>query len=119
MARKAKKELQHKISEADRYRRAALAGLILSAPLIILGILLSLDALLILGYAIFITCTAITSFFTAMRWQYAKTLRSLMKEAQKTTSVNECPRCGTRITKHSGYCRRCGKKINVRARTLK
>lgn len=112
---KKKKELQEKISEANRFRRIAIAGLIVGVAFIFLGIVL-FAALFIIGYTIFIICTGTVSFLTVLKWLYSKALKTEMEEKTKPPPTNLCSRCGTRVRKNTKYCPKCGKKIQTKKR---
>ena len=111
-----KKELQEKISETNRRRKMVLAGLIVGIALIILGQLLSFTAFYITGFAVFTICTGATSFFTILKQQYAKALKTEMEEKAKPPPVNVCPRCGAKVRRNVKYCPKCGKKIKAKKR---
>jgi hypothetical protein len=111
-----RKELQEKILKTHRRRKMVLAGLIIGIALTILGQLLSFTAFYITGFTIFIICTGATSFFTILKQQYAKALKTEMEEEAKPPSVNMCPRCGTKVRKNLKYCPKCGKKIKTKKR---
>jgi len=110
---KKKKELQEKISEADRFKRIALLGLIIGIVLIVLGLLM-FEPLFILGFTIFMICTSITSFLATLKWQYARALKMETKKKEKPPPINVCPRCGTKVEKSLKYCSKCGKKIQAK-----
>lgn len=93
-----------------------LVCLIIGITLIIIGQLLSFTALYITGFAVFTICTGATSFFTILKQQYAKALKTEMEEEAKPPPVNVCPRCGTKVRKNVKYCPKCGKKIKAKKR---
>lgn len=113
---KKKKELQEKISEAVRYRKMAIIGLIIGIVSSVVGMVLSHPPLFIVGYTVFIICTGITSFLTVQKWQYAKALKKGVEEEKKPLPSNLCPRCGAEVGKDEKYCPKCGKKIQVKRR---
>jgi len=110
---KKKKELQEKISEADHFKRIALLGLIVGIVLIVLGLFM-FEPLFILGLAIFMICTGITSFLATLKWQYARVLKMEANEKEKPPPINVCPRCGIKVEKSLKYCSKCGKKIQAK-----
>jgi len=111
---KKRKELQEKILETNRRRNIVITGLIVGIALAILGQLVPFPALSIIGFTIFTICTGATSFFTVLKWQYAKTMKTEMEKEAKPPPVDVCPRCGTRVRKNKEYCPKCGKKIKTK-----
>ena len=116
LMRKNRKELQEKISEANRRRKIVIVGLIVGLVFIILGQLAQFPIFLIIGLTIFPICTGITSFLTILKWLYAKALKKEMEEKAKPPPVTVCPRCGTKVRKNTKYCPRCGKKTQTKKR---
>jgi len=111
--RKKKKELQEKISEANRIRRIALLGLIMGIVLIVLGMLV-FEPLFVIGFTIFIICTGIISFLTTLKWQNTRALKKGTDEKEKPPPISVCPRCGAKVGKNLKYCPKCGKKIQAK-----
>ncbi|MCW4052876.1 MAG: hypothetical protein NWE78_06690 [Candidatus Bathyarchaeota archaeon] len=106
-----KEELRRKISYTKHLRKNVAFGLILGVVLVILGQLGSSLAVFILGYAIFLACTAIISFLTALNWLYSKTYEKVQNEEERLLQIITCPRCGEATGKNRKYCQKCGKKI--------
>ncbi len=112
---KKKENMQEKISEANRVRKISMTGLIVGLIFVFLGQLL-LPALYIVGYAVFIVCTGVTSFTTVLKWQYAKALKMKIEEKERPPPQPVCSRCGTKTRKGVKYCPKCGKKIQTKMR---
>jgi predicted RNA-binding Zn-ribbon protein involved in translation (DUF1610 family) len=111
---KEKRELQERISQATRYTRWAVIGLIAGIVLITLGLITPFPAFFIIGYTAFIVCTGISSFLTVLKWQYGRALKKEIAPARKLPSMEICPRCGTEVEKNVKYCPKCGKMIQTK-----
>jgi len=114
LIRKRRLELAGKIEQINRRRKIAIFGLILGVALITVGQLLYFPALFIIGYTVFIICTGIASFLTAFKWLYARGPKGELRSGK--SPVGSCPRCGTEVGKGTKYCKKCGKKIHLKAR---
>jgi ribosomal protein S27AE len=108
-----KKELQEKISETNRARRIVVAGLIAGLTLTVLGLML-FTLLFIIGFTVFIICTGIASFLTALKWGYSKALKIEIEDKTVSLPTRLCPRCGTEVRKKVKYCPKCGKEIQTK-----
>ena len=116
MKRKNGKDLAKKISDIRRIRKKALLALIAGIVLAVLGQLGQSFIVLILGYSIFLVCTAMVSFLTVLNWLYSRTVHRKQTEERSHPKVIFCPRCGASTKKGQKYCRKCGKNIRVRRR---
>lgn len=111
MKKRNKEELRQKISYSKHLRKNVAFGLILGVVLVILGQLGPSPAIFVLGYTIFLACTAIISFLTALNWLYSKTYEKVQNEEEGLLLITTCPRCGVAIKKNRKFCQKCGKKI--------
>ena len=108
-----KKELREKISETNRVRRIAVAGLIAGLTLTVLGLML-FTPLFIIGFTVFIICTGTASFLTSLKWGYSKALKIEIEDETVSLPTRLCPRCGTKVRKKVKYCPKCGKEIQTK-----